>query len=1263
MIKTNDQRDKQNVQHLHLSEDDMDIILQGYNQSLIGAAVYWLLVVCSAGLLYIIGTWFRTIYIRLSLKRAPLNSAQYVQVLSSGKHISLESVDIVKIDSPLKNLALGVSETNQPKATAQKALIVHSALHMLTFRHYRLIFNRQLEQFVPVSMWKDPEWNYGNVTGHSGLCAQEYKQRLGLFGECIIDIDEKSYARLFWEEVLNPFYIFQLASIAIWCSERYYYYSGVILIISAISISSTLVSTKHTVHKIREMARYTCPVRVIRDGRWMEIQSSELVPGDVLDLANVQFSILPCEAILLEGDAIVNESMLTGESIAESKSPISLTSRVLPNINMSAHTFAPDVARHILFAGTQLIRVRGAHSSYQESGNSAMSNMRATAMVLRTGFCTTKGTLVRSILFPRPKTFRFYRDAFRFIGILAMVAVIGFIINSVNLHRLGVSTGVIVKKALDLITVTIPPALPAAIGIGMAFAAGRLRKASIFCTSPSRINVASKVSIAVFDKTGTLSELDLDMLGVCAVDPSTGNFTEICTSIEQAADAKIHMTGDQAESTNISVVCALATCHSLRLVNGFPVGDPLEAKMLEFSGWHIEEADEVLTPSFEKLGKVSDAKAWQPPTVAYPPLAAETQAGAVKNSSANPVGVFKVFEFSSALRRASVISQPFLAPHIFHVYAKGAPEVIRSICNPATVPTNHDQLLDQYTRSGHRVIALAGKTLCGYSHAQVRAMERFSAESDLVFMGLMVFENRLKPASARVLQELRESKIRMVMCTGDNALTAVSVVRECSLISPGTRVFVSQLAVATSSLEFKGSVSDIDLKAPLTRVSWKEATGESVVLDSVTLVPRAADSTDAKAVQMAAELAISGRYCVAVTGDAFTYLHSHAANRSNTWKHMLMRGAVYARMSPELKAELVVHLQKFGYTAGFCGDGANDCAALKSADIGVSLSEAEASVAAPFTSSIQDISCFIQILKEGRCSITTSFGCFKYMALYSIIQFTSCCLLYSYNVNLTDSQFLFIDLFIVLPIAVCMDRARPFSRLVPKRPSANLTSKKVLTSLIGNVALVVVFQVAMFLMTEAQPWYVKPRPSDPTNPDSTPYTGDLNTSMYLFTTFQYLFAGIIFNIGPPYRQPSHRNYTYLAVVTVLLAFNLWVLLAPVSGLLSLFGMVRLRVSWRFVILGMAAANFVLCYLGERWVFPWLAVPLAKVFRLVGYPFRSKNMRYNNLATLGYTNSDPHDSCGIESKDAIGLWTRLGQRPNRKEYKVLLQSMPGGSSWH
>ncbi len=55
-----------------------------------------------------------------------------------------------------------------------------------------------------------------------------------------------------------------------------------------------------------------------------------------------------------------------------------------------------------------------------------------------------------------------------------------------------------------------------------------------------------------------------------------------------------------------------------------------------------------------------------------------------------------------------------------------------------------------------------------------------------------------------------------------------------------------------------------------------------------------------------------------------------------------------------------------------CGDGANDCGALKVADVGISLSTEEASIAAPFTSSVPDISCVIEVLKEGKCALVTS---------------------------------------------------------------------------------------------------------------------------------------------------------------------------------------------------------------------------------------------------------------------------------------------------
>ena len=68
-------------------------------------------------------------------------------------------------------------------------------------------------------------------------------------------------------------------------------------------------------------------------------------------------------------------------------------------------------------------------------------------------------------------------------------------------------------RALDLITVTVPPALPAAMSCGIVFAINRLKKVDIFCISPPRINMAGQISTFVFDKTGTLTEEGLSVLG------------------------------------------------------------------------------------------------------------------------------------------------------------------------------------------------------------------------------------------------------------------------------------------------------------------------------------------------------------------------------------------------------------------------------------------------------------------------------------------------------------------------------------------------------------------------------------------------------------------------------------------------------------------------------------------------------------------------------------------------------------------------------
>ena len=55
--------------------------------------------------------------------------------------------------------------------------------------------------------------------------------------------------------------------------------------------------------------------------------------------------------------------------------------------------------------------------------------------------------------------------------------------------------------------------------------------------------------------------------------------------------------------------------------------------------------------------------------------------------------------------------------------------------------------------------------------------------------------------------------------------------------------------------------------------------------------------------------------------------------------------------------------QRMGKAVGFCGDGANDCAALSKANLGLSLSDTEASIAAAFTAKQKHIGSMVELIK------------------------------------------------------------------------------------------------------------------------------------------------------------------------------------------------------------------------------------------------------------------------------------------------------------
>lgn len=198
------------------------------------------------------------------------------------------------------------------------------------------------------------------------------------------------------------------------------------------------------------------------------------------------------------------------------------------------------------------------------------------------------------------------------------------------------------------------------------------------------------------------------------------------------------------------------------------------------------------------------------------------------------------------------------------------------------------------------------------------------------------------------------------------------------------------------------------------------------------------------------------------------------------------------------------------------------------------------------------------------------------MALYSLIQFTSITILYNLASSLGDFQFLYIDLFIILPVAVAMARTLPYPILHTKRPTANLLSKKVLLSMIGQVIICSAFQAFTFYLTRRQPWYTPPK----MDPDQLNVVNAENSAIFLVSSFQYITVAAVFSVGPPFRQPIYTNPMLLTSLTILTCFSLFFLFVKQGFFFDLLGLVEFPASFHWKLLVIVVLNTVACFVFE-----------------------------------------------------------------------------------
>merc|ERR1719210_3240072 len=94
-------------------------------------------------------------------------------------------------------------------------------------------------------------------------------------------------------------------------------------------------------------------MQVHRDGGWKVVQSDQLLPGDLVALSRKADASFPCDVLLLQGSVLVNEAMLTGESVPQMKVavPLALSSEEgQVKLDMKgAHK------QHVMSAGTTIM--------------------------------------------------------------------------------------------------------------------------------------------------------------------------------------------------------------------------------------------------------------------------------------------------------------------------------------------------------------------------------------------------------------------------------------------------------------------------------------------------------------------------------------------------------------------------------------------------------------------------------------------------------------------------------------------------------------------------------------------------------------------------------------------------------------------------------------------------------------------------------------------------------------------------------------------
>ncbi|XP_035227276.1 probable cation-transporting ATPase 13A3, partial [Stegodyphus dumicola] len=346
---------------------------QGYKLSYTKLLVTCLAVLLSGGLLWFFMQWYRRVYLRCTHEKCSIEKASKILLVDSYNQYHVETVS---------------RSSDNPSI---------------------FFYNKKMKY-----VWDPKQYNFVKVGGleiqncsefyafKNGLSSKEATSLLRYHGKNSIDIDVKPVVTLVLREVRNPFYLYQTFIVILWYLQFYYQFATCVVILSILSVSTTVWETRKQTKALRNAMRLQDIVSVVRDGNELQISSEDLVPGDVIIIPKSHFTMV-CDAVLLTGTCVMNESMLTGECEPVSKVPIENDTR--------AEYSSMTCKKSLLSCGTDVLHSRDT------------DGRGVKAVVYRTGFSTVKGELVRAILFPKPVKIKLDSDLLKCMAIFFLLGI------------------------------------------------------------------------------------------------------------------------------------------------------------------------------------------------------------------------------------------------------------------------------------------------------------------------------------------------------------------------------------------------------------------------------------------------------------------------------------------------------------------------------------------------------------------------------------------------------------------------------------------------------------------------------------------------------------------------------------------------------------------------------------------------------------------------------------------------------------------------